>query len=301
VPLYLMTATNLINILGNYLLIFGIGPFPALGVKGAALATCGAGILTGIVGISLLFTRFSPVRLDLNVKDLFHFERTVLLRVLNVGIPSAIEQVGIHASNIIYSMAAAALGSLAIAAHQILHNAYMMTYLPGLGFSIAAITLVGQFLGADKKEKALESGKETSRIALLIMSVVGAVFFFFPESVISIFTGDPEVILLGKFPLMLLALGQPAIAYISALTGGLRGAGDTRWAMFLTLFTMLCLRLLLTFLFMWLGWGLTGIWLAALVELCFRSVSFLWRFRRIIPQTDSLFEPAGPEKDLSTR
>ena len=203
VPLYLMTATNLINILGNYLLIFGIGPFPALGVKGAALATCGAGILTGIVGISLLFTRFSPVRLDLNVKDLFHFERTVLLRVLNVGVPSAIEQVGIHASNIIYSMAAAALGSLAIAAHQILHNAYMMTYLPGLGFSIAAITLVGQFLGADKKEKALESGKETSRIALLIMSVVGAVFFFFPGSVIGIFTSDMEVIQMGRLLMLL--------------------------------------------------------------------------------------------------
>jgi putative MATE family efflux protein len=299
IPLYLMTATNLINILGNYLLIFGIGPFPALGVKGAALATCGAGILTGVVGISLLFTRFSPVRLELNIKDLFHFERTVLLRVLNVGVPSAIEQVGIHASNIIYSMAAAALGSLAIAAHQILHNAYMMTYLPGLGFSITAITLVGQFLGAGKNEQALHSGKETARMALLIMSVVGVVFFFFPEAVISIFTGDTEVIGLGKLPLMLLALGQPAIAYISALTGGLRGAGDTRWAMYLTLFTMLCLRLLLTFLFMWLGWGLTGIWLAALVELCFRSISFLWRFRKIIPQTAPLFEQTAPEKDPS--
>ena len=221
--------------------------------------------------------------------------------MLNVGIPSAIEQVGIHASNIIYSMTAAALGSLAIAAHQILHNAYMMTYLPGLGFSITAITMVGQFLGAGKKEQALNSGKETARMALLIMSVVGAIFFIFPEAVIGIFTGDPGVIRLGKFPLMLLALGQPAIAYISALTGGLRGAGDTRWAMYLTLFTMLCLRLLLTFLFMWAGWGLAGIWLAALVELCFRSVSFLRRFRKIIPQTDSLFEPAGPEKDLSTR
>lgn len=298
IPLYLMIATNLINILGNYLLIFGVGPFPALGVKGAALSTCFAGNLTGIIGITLLFTGLSPVRLRFNLKDFFVFDRTVFLSVLKVGIPSAIEQMGIHASNIIYSMVAAALGPLAIAAHQILHNAYLITYFPGIGFSATAITLVGQFLGAEKKEQALKSGQETARMALLIMSVVGVALFFFPATVVGIFTNDAGVIELSRIPLMLLALGQPAIAYISALTGGLRGAGDTRWAMYLTLFTMLCLRLLLTFLFMWAGWGLTGLWLAALVELYLRGISFQLRFRKIIPQTASLFAPAGPGKDL---
>ncbi|NMA92535.1 MAG: hypothetical protein GX973_05385, partial [Firmicutes bacterium] len=197
--------------------------------------------------------------------------------------------------NIIYSMMAASLGSLAIAAHQILHNAYMMTFLPGIGFTVAGITLVGQFLGAEKKEKALKSGMETARLALLVMSAVGLVFLFFPGMIIGIFTRDAHVISLGKASLMLLALGQPAIAYISALTGGLRGAGDTRWTMYLTLFSMLCLRLLLTFLFMGIGWGLTGIWLALLVELCFRALFILRRFRVIIPRVTSLFEPHPPE------
>ncbi|NMB41779.1 MAG: MATE family efflux transporter [Firmicutes bacterium] len=295
-PLRLMIVANLINVLGNYFLIFGIGPFPALGVKGAAIATCGAGLITGCIGITLLFTRFSPIRLNFKLKALFLFEWQVLRRVLNVGLPSAIEQLGIHVSNIIYSMTVATLGSLAIAAHQILHNAYTMTYLPGIGFSVAATTLVGQFLGAEKKDQALKSGLETSRLALIIMSVVGLIFFFFPQAVIGIFTDDTLVFQLGKVPLMLLALGQPAIAYISALTGGLRGAGDTRWAMYLTLFSMFCVRLLLTFLFMLVGWGLTGIWLAMLAELYFRGIYILRRFRRIIPRTTSLLEQEPAEK-----
>ncbi|NMB35919.1 MAG: MATE family efflux transporter [Firmicutes bacterium] len=287
-PLYLMASTNLINVLGNYLLIFGVGPFPKLGVQGAALATCAAGLITGAVGITLLFTRFSPVRLDFDLKELFFFKKRVLLQVLNVGIPSAVEQLGIHVSNIIYSMTVATLGSLAIAAHQILHNAYTMTYLPGIGFAVTATTLVGQFLGADKKERALESGLETTRLALLIMSAVGILFFFFPQTVIGIFTDDAQVFALGKIPLMLLAFGQPAIACVTALTGGLRGAGDTLWAMYLTLFSMFCLRLLLTFIFMRAGWGLTGIWLAALVEFYFRGFFVLRRFRSIIPRVESL-------------
>ena len=88
-------------------------------------------------------------------------------------------------------MMAASLGSLAIAAHQILHNAYMMTFLPGIGFTVAGITLVGQFLGAEKKEKALKSGLETARMALLVMSAVGLVFLFFPGDYQYLYPGCP--------------------------------------------------------------------------------------------------------------
>jgi putative MATE family efflux protein len=285
-----MIMSNVLNVVGNYVLIFGAGPIPALGVKGAALATSGAGIITGLIGIRLLFSRFSPLPLSLNLREFFRPQKHVLSRVLSVGIPSAVEQTGIHVSQIIYSMTVASLGSLAIAAHQILHSAYIMAYLPGIGFSMSATTLVGQFLGAEKRERALESGMETARLALIIMSVAGLFFFFSPQSVAYLFTRDLQVLELARHPLMLLALAQPALAYIVSLTGGLRGAGDTRWAMYLTLFSMLVLRMALTLLLVWAGLGLVGVWTAMLVEANFRAVFIYRRFRKKIPQCNPLVE-----------
>lgn len=289
-PLYLMALTNIFNIAGNFVLIFGAGPFPALGVQGAALATCGAGMLGGGLGIGLLFSRFSPVPLHFNLREFFNLQKEVLSRVLFIGVPSAIEQIGVHASQIMYSMIVASLGSLAVAAQQILHNTYIMTFLPGIGFSLAATTLVGQYLGADKKEKALQSGMETTRLAVIIMSVAGVIFFFFPETVSHLFTRDAGVTELVTHPLMVLALAQPAIAYIVSLTGGLRGAGDTRWVMYLTLISMLGVRLLLTFIFIWIGWGLVGVWLAMLVESYLRAVFIYRRFKNIIPEVKPLLD-----------
>jgi putative MATE family efflux protein len=287
-PLYLMISSNVLNVAGNYALIFGLGPFPALGVKGAALATSGSGLLTGLVGIGLLFSRFSPIPLHFNLQEFFFIKKEIISRVLSVGIPSAIEQMGIHFSQLIYSMTVASLGSMAIAAHQILHNAYTMTYMPGIGFSLAATIMVGQSLGAAKNERALASGLETARLALIIMSVIGLFFFFSPHTVIGLFTHDAQVQELARYPLVLLALAQPALAYIVSLTGGLRGAGDTRWAMYLTLFSLFIVRLTLTILLVWAGFGLVGVWVAMLAESNLRAIFLYRRFRKKIPHIKPL-------------
>src|SRR5690554_2308805 len=287
-PLYLMTLTNILNVIGNYFLIFGAGPFPALGVQGAALATCGAGLFGGGLGIVLLFSRFSPIPLNFRLSKFFTLQKQILSRVLRIGAPSAAEQIIIHSSRLLYSMVVASLGALAVAAQQILHNTYTMTYLPGIGFSLAATTLVGQCLGANKKKRALKSGMETTRLALLIMSAAELLFFFFPQTVTRLFTREAGVQELTAHPLMLLALTQPAIAYIVSLTGGLRGAGDTRWVMFLTLINMLGLRLGLTLLLVRIGWGLTGVWLAMLIESYLRAAFILYRFRHKIPEVKPL-------------
>ena len=134
-PLLLMILANVINLGGNFVLIFGIGPFPAMGVVGAALATALAGMIAGGLSLALLFTRVSPVRLDLKMPGLFKFKKEIIGKVISVGVPSAIEQVTIHTGQIAYSMITASLGTMAVAAHQIMHSAYTVTYLPGKGFS----------------------------------------------------------------------------------------------------------------------------------------------------------------------
>ena len=202
-------------------------------------------------------------------------------RVFSIGIPSAIEQVAVHTSQILYSMIVASMGAMAGAAHQIMHNAYTATYLPGIGFSLAATTLVGQFLGAKQNKRAVESGMQTARLALILMGLAGVVFLLFPRSVSGLFTREAAVVELTVAPLFLLALAQPALAYIVSLTGGLRGAGDTRWAMGLTVLNMLGVRLLLTLLAVRLGLGLTGVWAAMLVESYLRALLITYRFRTV--------------------
>ena len=295
-PLYLMIFCNLINVAGNYLLIFGVGPFPALGVQGAAIATCGAGLLTGVLGIGLLFSRFSPVPLQFEILELFRLQKQVISGVLSIGIPSAIEQTGIHIAQIAFSMIVASLGTMAIAAQQIMHTAFTMINLPGIGFSMAATTLVGQFIGADKREEALKSGMETARLALICMSAAGLLFIISPQSIIFLFTKETAVLELAHTPLILLGLAQPAMSFVNSLTGGLRGAGDTLWAMYLTLLNMLGVRLLLTLLLVYIGWGLAGVWAAMLVETCLRGTFIFLRFKYKIPQVSSLLHSAE-EKD----
>jgi|LSQX01.3.fsa_nt_gb putative MATE family efflux protein len=287
-PLYLMILCNLVNVTGNYFLIFGVGPFPALGVQGAAIATCGAGLLAGGLGIGLLFSRFSPVRLQFKILEFFSLQKQVISGVLSVGIPSAIEQAGIHVAQIAFSMIVASLGTMAIAAQQITHTAFTMTNLPGLGFSMAATTLVGQFIGAGKREQALKSGMETARLALICMLACGLLFIISPQSIINLFTKEAAVLELAHTPLILIGLAQPAMAYAASLTGGLRGAGDTLWAMYLTLLNTLGVRLLLTLSLVYTGWGLTGVWAAMIVEIYLRGTFIFLRFKHKIPQISSL-------------
>lgn len=289
-PLYLMVLANAVNVVGNYMLIFGHGPFPALGVQGAAIATCAAGMLAGGLGIGLLFSKFSPLPLNCPLPELFDLKREVLSGVLFVGIPSAVEQIGVHLGQIFYTMIVASLGSMAVATQQILHNAYILTYLPGMGFAMTATTLVGQFLGAEKRERALKSGMETTRLALTIMSAAGLIFFFFPDAVVGLFSLEEVVRELAVHPLMVLALAQPALACIVSLMGGLRGAGDTRWVMYVTLLHMLVLRMAITLILVWLGMGLVGVWLAMLVESYSRAIFFTYRFRRKIPHIKLLIK-----------
>jgi putative MATE family efflux protein len=287
-PLYLMIFSNILNIAGNYLLIFGIGPFPELGVMGAALATAGASVVTAVIGIVLLFSHISPIPLSLKLRELFSLQKETLAKVLSVGMPAAIEQIGIHFSQILFSMSVASLGSAAMAANQIVVNAYNMTRIPGIGFQAAATVLVGQSLGAEKRERALKAGMETMRLALFVASVALVIFLFFPNIVTHLFTSDVEVLALTRSPFILLALAQPAIAFIFPFTGGLRGAGDTRWVMYLTLSFVLGVRVVLTFALVAFGLGLTGVWLAMLIESNFSAILLYRRFQTQIPNVETL-------------
>lgn len=277
-PLYIMAFANIVNVVFDYLLIFGIGIFPEMGVAGAALATSGSKNIAAILGLIYLFSRHSPIRLRLRESFRPHKER--IREIMNIGLPSAGEQLVRSSSTFIMSMLVAGMGPIAIAANQIIAKSMSMSFMPGIGFGHAATTLIGQNLGAKQPERAEQSGYTACKIASVFMLIVGVGFFFFSHEIAGFFTGDAAVRAAAGENLKIMAISQPFLAYVMVMAGALRGAGDTKFVMLVTLIGTWGSRVVVSwFLGIFLGLGLRGVWIAMVVDNLVRAVMMVARYR----------------------
>lgn len=275
-PMRITAVVNVINVVGNYLLIFGVGPFPRWGIAGAAAATA---FSHGVGGLMALYTLMRVAAIPVDLRPPYRLDIKIIRRILKIGVPAALEQGSMRVGQLAYSMIVASLGSVAYAAHQVALVAESLSYMPGFGFSLAATTLVGQNLGAKQPEMAEKSGFMANSMAVGIMSAMGVLFFFLAEPLVSFFSPDPEVIRLGALCLRLVAFAQPALATLMVLSGGLRGAGDTKAIMKITMMGFLGVRLGLAYvLAIVLQYGLAGAWMAMVVDLFFRGLLYRLRF-----------------------
>jgi len=283
-PLYIMAFANVLNVIFDYLLIFGIGFFPELGVAGAAIATSGSKNLAAIIGIVYLFSKHSPIRLRLS--DSFKPERERIKEIMDIGLPSAGEQLVRSSGQFVFSMLVAGLGPIAIAANQIIMKSMSMSFMPGIGFGHASTTLIGQNLGAEQPERAESSGYMACKIAAVFMSVVGLCFFFFSHQIAGFFTTDVAVQAAAGENLKIMAISQPFLAYVMVLAGALRGAGDTKYVMFVTLVGTWGSRVVMGwFLGIFLGLGLRGVWIAMVLDNLIRAAMMIARYRTGIWKT----------------
>ncbi|MGI6149138.1 MAG: MATE family efflux transporter [Firmicutes bacterium] len=268
-PMLITALVNCINVVLNACLIYGLGPFPAWGVAGAAVATAISQTIGGILAIRQLF---AGALLSVKLSDSFRPNSTMIRRIMNIGVPAGVEQGIMRVAHLVYTMVVSSLGTVAYAAHQVALNAESLSFMPGSGFAVAATTLVGQSLGADRPDEAHRAGDEARRMAVVVMSIMGAVFLLFPRPIVGIFSRDPEVVELAVACLRLVALSQPALATIMVLAGGLRGAGDVRPIMRITLVGFILVRIGLAYLLaIVLEMGLIGAWIGMVVDLFFRS------------------------------
>jgi MATE family multidrug resistance protein len=155
-----------------------------------------------------------------------------------------------------------------------------LSFMPGFGFALAATTLVGQSLGAKDPEGAEQRGYTAYRMGAVLMGAVGLAFLLFPAQIVGFFTNDAQVIAIGTMPLRMVGLIQPLLAATMIFTGGLRGAGDTRWPMIVTGGSIWLVRLPLAYLCaLVFDWGLQGAWAAFILDLVLRGTLNFLRFR----------------------
>ncbi|MFZ5915901.1 MAG: MATE family efflux transporter [Chloroflexota bacterium] len=272
-----MAVVNVLNITVAWTAINGPFGLPKLGVAGSALGAAVGRAAGGLLVITILLRGRSGLKLDLRG---WRLDLALIRRVLRVGLPAGVEQMTMRFGMMAFVRVIAGLGTVAVAAHTVALRAESFSFMPGFGFAVAGTTLVGQGLGARDPKRAERSGYITFQLALTLMTVMGLIFIFFPRPLISLFTDDPDVIRMAVVPLRIVGFVQPLLAGSMVFAGNLRGAGDTRFPMYITGGTIWTIRVPAALLLgLHLGMGLTGAWLGMATDLACRGTIFFLRFR----------------------
>ncbi|MEW6723879.1 MAG: MATE family efflux transporter [Bacillota bacterium] len=278
-PMKVNIAANLINIVGNFLLINGIWFFPRWEVNGAGIATVFARFVACAGFLYVVYSGRSNVRLSLS--DRYRFDFDLLKRIFRIGINAMLEQFMLRGGQVMFARVVAGLGTVTYASHQIALNILALSFMPGQAFAIAATTLVGQSLGAKNSQRAEQCGYEARLLGMGVATTVALLFFFGGSWIARLYTSDPQVVAGTALALKIIALAQPSQSTQFILAGGLRGAGDTRWPLYSTAFGIWGVRVFLAYLLIQVfGLGLVGAWVAMTVDQITRSFIISYRFKQ---------------------
>ncbi len=268
-PMKVKIGSIILNVMLNYLLIFGHYGFPELGVLGAAVGTVIVNILEFVIYVILYLRHKTPYI------PLWHYSRSLLSRALKVGIPASFERALTFGSLMLFTVIITQYGTEALAGYQIGLRVEGLAFMPGIGFTIAAMALMGQGLGAKKPEQAKED------VLLVLKYTVGFMFFlsffmiFMPEKIVWLFTDDVQTIEQASLYLRIVGLSQIPLAFNFVLSGALRGAGDSKKTLKINLTSLWFVRIIPAFLLSWYFENIIFVYLAMISDTFVKAI-WLW-------------------------
>lgn len=279
-PMKVGIWVNLIHIVLDYVFIFGIFGMTGWGIAGAAWAT----VIVRVIGSVALYLSIRGSKLSFSFRKGTSNELTLPLLLL--ATPAAAERLIMRFGQVLYFGLIVRIGTDVYAAHMIAGNIEIFSYMPGYGLAVAATTLVGQHLGANRQEDAYRYGMLTTGIAVAFMSFVGVLLFVFSPFAASWFTDQADVIKMVTTALRIDAFAQPFLAIALVVAGALQGAGDTKSPMYSTAIGMWLIRVVGVYvLCIYLRMGIAGVWLSIAIDLLIRAAYLLFRFRRLLRKT----------------
>ncbi len=224
IAMRLLWVSNIINLVLDPCLIFGWGPFPKLGVTGAALAT-----FTGrSIGVAYQFYRLLRGSERIRIlRQHIRINLSVLLRLVRVSLTGILQFAIAHTSWIGLVRIVSIFGSAALAGYTIAIRIVIFVILPSWGLSNAAATLVGQNLGAKQPQRAETSVWRTGFYNMIFLGAIGVIFVVFAEPIVRLFTHDPQVVPLAASCLRIISYGNIGYAYGMVMLQAFNGAGDT--------------------------------------------------------------------------
>lgn len=279
ISLILLMGINILNVIFNYIFIFGAGPVPAFGVAGAAIGTVVARAIGSLAGFWILTSPRFPV--GAKVKDALSFDLGLLRRLIYLGGPRSLQGVVRNFSRLMTLWIINLLpdSTQAVSAYSVGMQVRLISSFIGLAFMSASMSRVGQNIGAGDREMAEKSGWISAAMAVALMSVFTVIFLIFPESIMKFFTDDREVIEMGRTFFLTIALTEPVMAFAFALTGALRAGGDPISPFVYGSISDLVVVIVMGYvLAVVLQFGFVGIAIAIAISAVTRAVPVTWKF-----------------------
>lgn len=299
--MWVNVATTIVNLVLDYLFIFGIGPIPEMGIAGAALATIIAGFFSLIAYSFLIFTPKNNERFAL--KSSYAIDREFMKRFLKYGVPSGahffLEIMGFTGFILILGR----IGQVELAATNIAININSLAFMPMLGIGIAASMFVGKNIGAQNPEEAEYAANSTVQIGLFYMLLFASLYVFFPQQFIAPFDASPETAeiatILLRFVAVYALFDTCSILYSSSV----KGAGDTHFVMKVTVLLSFGVLIIPTYIAvnhfntgLFIPWTFCTLFIISLgVTFTLRFLSGKWKTMSVIERNDVLPSQHSPD------
>ncbi|UKS24571.1 MATE family efflux transporter [Paenibacillus sp. HWE-109] len=280
-PMKINVLSGCFSISLGFVLIYGYLGLPEMGITGASISTLA---VQGVAMVSFIVVMFSgKLVVRLGWADISRLDRNVIQRMLKIGIPSSLEQLIMRLGIMTFVKICAGLGTVAVAASQIVTSIIGISFMPGIAFAIAASTLVGQTLGVSNPDLAERYVWQIRKYGMMVAAVMGAGFILFAPSIFRLYTNDATIIREGAWALRIVGIIQVSQISQFILGGALRGAGDTRYPLYVTLIGVWGVRVMLSYLFVNVfAWGMIGLWSAVACDQYLRSNLIYFRFKRMV-------------------
>ncbi len=278
IAMYSLIFANSINIILDPILIFGLGPFPELGIKGAAIATCigrGSGVVMQLYillrGSSIIKIFWNKVKIDIRV----------IFELIKLSIGGIGQFIIATFSWIFLVKIIAQFGNTAVAGYTVAFRVIVFTILPSWGLANAVATLVGQNLGAKQPERAEESAWTAAYFNTIFLFTVSILFWIFAPRIISFFTSEPEVISEGVKALRIITLGYIVFSYGMVLGQAFNGAGDTFTPTLTNFIAFWMIEIPLAYaLSIYFGFGSIGVYASIAISEAFLALLLIYLFKK---------------------
>jgi MATE family multidrug resistance protein len=278
-PLLTMFFVSLVNIVGDFVLVFGIPPFPEMGYRGIAVSTASSFTAGMLISVALLATkRWRGV-----FTEPWGVSFPTIRRIVDIGWPSVFLQVAWQAGSIVLYNILSRLGEGTITALAALTNGLRIEaiiFLPAFALNMAASVLAGQNLGAGDPGRAEKLGWKTAGAGMVLLGGLAVPVFIWAEAFASILARTPEVLAETANYLRINMVSEPFLALGTILSGAITGAGDTRATMWIIVACMWGVRLPLAYLLaITLDYGPTGVWVSMVASMMCYALLMALRFR----------------------
>ncbi|MFD1735270.1 MATE family efflux transporter [Bacillus salitolerans] len=275
--MYITIGMNVLNVIGNYLFIFGPFGIPVLGVQGVAISTVVSKTLGLVILLWLLFKR---VEHPLPFLQIFTLPVKHIKNLLRIGIPSAGEHLSYNLSQVVITFFITMIGTEALTTRVYTSNIMMFILLFSIAISQGTQIMIGHFIGARKFEQAYERCMRSLKLAILISGSMAVVTSLFTEQLFGIFTDNQSIIKMGSMLIFLTIILEPGRAFNLVIINALRAAGDVKFPVYMGMLSMWGVSVTISYtLGIYFGLGLIGVWISFIADEWLRGLIMLKRWK----------------------